>query len=151
MWRPSILFVWANPSRCPGFDWTGNDLNTKQPYNSSDLRTVENPEPGRRYTVDFRFPEFTAIYPTTSEPVFATVSIRYVPGGTCLETVSLKAYLGSYRDEVMFYEGLVNRILDDLVAACEPREMEVEGAFTVRGGIETRVTCRFGSGGQDGR
>ena len=51
------------------------------------LVTVPNPEPERRYTVTFRYSEFTALYPTTSEPVFATVSIRYVPGETCLDQV----------------------------------------------------------------
>ena len=109
--------------------------------------TVPNPEPGRPYTVEFRFPEFTAIYPTTSEPVFATVSIRYVAGETCLETVSLKGYLGSFRSVTMYYEGMVNRILDDLLAACSPREMDVTGQFTVRGGIESTVTARFEAGG----
>jgi 7-cyano-7-deazaguanine reductase len=109
--------------------------------------TVPNPEPGRPYTVEFRFPEFTAIYPTTSEPVFATVSIRYVPGEICLETVSLKGYLGSFRSVTMYYEGMVNRILDDLLAACSPREMDVTGQFTVRGGIESTVTARFEAGG----
>ena len=113
------------------------------------LVTVPNPEPERRYTVTFRYSEFTARYPTTSEPVFATVSILYVPGETCLETVSLKRYLGTFRNETMFYEGLVNRILDDLVSACKPREMDVTGAFTVRGGIESSVSARYLSGGGD--
>ena len=112
--------------------------------------TVPNPEPGRPYTVEFRFPEFTAIYPTTSEPVFATVSIRYVPGETCLETVSLKGYLGSFRSVTMYYEGMVNRILDDLLAACRPREMDITGQFMVRGGIESTVTARFKPGGAFG-
>ena len=113
------------------------------------LVTVPNPEPDCRYTVTFRYSEFTALYPTTFEPVFATVSIRYVPGETCLETVSLKRYLGTFRNETLFYEGLVNRILDDLVSACKPREMDVTGAFTVRGGIESSVSARYLSGGSD--
>ena len=113
------------------------------------LVTVPNPEPDRRYTVTFRYSEFTALYPTTSEPVFAPVSILYVPGETCLETVSLKRYLGTFRNETLFYEGLVNRILDDLVSACKPRKMDVTGAFTVRGGIESSVSARYLSGGSD--
>ena len=44
------------------------------------LKTVENPRPERPYTIEFVFPEFTAVYPETNEPVFATVTIRYVPG-----------------------------------------------------------------------
>ncbi|MCY3766900.1 MAG: preQ(1) synthase [Gemmatimonadetes bacterium] len=104
------------------------------------LVTTQNPQPDRPYTIEFVFPEFTAVLPVTSEPVFATVTIRYVPGGTCIETVSLKRYLGSFRNQATSYEAAVNRILDDLVAACNPEEMRVIGEFTVRGGIAATVT-----------
>lgn len=104
------------------------------------LETTENPQPDRPYTIEFVFPEFTAVLPVTSEPVFATVTIRYVPGGTCIDTVSLKRYLGSFRNQAMSYEAAVNRILDDLVAACNPEKMTVIGEFTVRGGIAATVT-----------
>ncbi len=105
-----------------------------------DLETVENPQQGRPYTIEFVFPEFTAVYPVTKEPVFATITIRYAPGAKCIETVSLKRYLGSYRNEALPYEAAVNRILDDLVGACHPVNMVVVGEFTVRGGIATTVT-----------
>lgn len=104
------------------------------------LVTTQNPQPDRSYTIEFVFPEFTAVLPVTSEPVFATVTIRYVPGGACIETVSLKRYLGSFRNQAMSYEAAVNRILDDLVAACNPEKMTVIGEFTVRGGIAATVT-----------
>ena len=104
------------------------------------LVTTQNPQPDRPYTIEFVFPEFTAVLPVTSDPVFATVTIRYVPGGTCIETVSLKRYLGSFRNQAMSYEAAVNRILDDLVAACNPEKMTVIGEFTVRGGIAATVT-----------
>ncbi len=111
------------------------------------LETVENPKPGRPYTIEFAFPEFTAVYPVTNEPVFATVTIRYVPGARCIETVSLKQYLGSYRNQALSYEAAVNRILDDLVAACHPANMVVVGEFTVRGGIAVTVTVDTGEAG----
>ena len=38
-------------------------------------------------------------------------------------------------------ETLTNRILDDLVAACQPLEMEVTGDFAARGGITISVTA----------
>lgn len=104
------------------------------------LKAIENPQPCRPYTIEFVFPEFTAVYPLTNEPVFATITVRYVPGDTCIETVSLKRYLGSYRNLSMSYEASVNRILDDLVAACNPKRMTVVGKFTVRGGIAATVT-----------
>lgn len=104
------------------------------------LKTTENPRPDRPYTIEFVFSEFTAIYPLTNEPVFATITVRYVPGETCIETVSLKRYLGSFRNQATSYEASVNRILDDLVAACNPEKMTVIGEFTVRGGIAATVT-----------
>lgn len=104
------------------------------------LVTTQNPQPDRPYTIEFIFPEFTAIYPVTNEPVFATITVRYMPRDTCIETVSLKRYLGSYRNQSMSYEASVNRILDDLVAACNPEKMTVIGEFTVRGGIAATVT-----------
>ncbi len=77
-------------------------------------------------------------------PDFGTIRIRYVPGERCIELKSLKLYLWSFRDDGIFYERAVNRILDDLVAACQPRWMEVVGDFNVRGGIKSVVTARHG-------
>ena len=104
------------------------------------LKTTENPQRGRPYTIEFVFTEFTSVLPATNEPVFATVTVRYEPGDTCLDTVSLKRYLGSYRNKEASYEASVNGILDDLVAACNPKKMRVVGEFTVRGGIAATVT-----------
>ena len=56
-----------------------------------------------------------------------------------MELKSWKLYLWSFRDEGAFHEAVTNRILDDLVAAIEPRRLRVEGAFSVRGGITTTV------------
>ena len=107
------------------------------------LTCTENPHPGRVYTVEFIFPEFTSIYPPTGFPDFATVTVRYVPGKRCVETGFLKQYLNSYREAALFAEASVNRILDDLVAACAPREMTVVGAFNVRGGIASVVKASY--------
>jgi 7-cyano-7-deazaguanine reductase len=43
----------------------------------------------------------------------------------------------------IFYEHVVNRILEDLVAVLEPKYIEVTGDFTARGGITTKVTAVF--------
>ena len=56
---------------------------------------------------------------------------------------ALKLYLFGYRDRGIFYEHSINTILDDLVAACRPRRMTVEGRFTPRGGISSRVTATY--------
>ena len=108
------------------------------------LETFPNPQPARPYEIRFDCPEFTCICPKTGQPDFATIRIRYVPDQNCVELKSLKIYLWSYRDVGAFHEAVTNRILDDLVAACSPRFMEVEGGFMVRGGIHTVVRVRHG-------
>ena len=89
-------------------------------------------------------PEFTSVCPKTGQPDFGTIHIRYIPGKVCIELKSLKLYLWSYRNEGAFYEKVTNTILNDLVAACSPRWMEVIGDFTVRGGIATQVIATHG-------
>ena len=107
------------------------------------LETFPNAYPDRRYTVTFASEEFTSLCPKTGQPDFGVITIRYVPGARCIESKSLKLYLFSYRDEGTFMETLTNRILDDLVAACEPLEMEVTGDFAARGGITISVTATY--------
>jgi 7-cyano-7-deazaguanine reductase len=110
------------------------------------LETFENPRPERDYEIVIRCPEFTSVCPKTGLPDFGTITIRYVPDRSCVELKSLKLYLIEYRNRGIFYEAVVNRVLDDLVAATAPRRMEVEGAFTARGGITTTVVARHGEG-----
>lgn len=111
------------------------------------LETFDNPAPDRDYEVVHTAPEFTSLCPVTGQPDFATVAVRYVPDRRCVELKSLKLYFFAFRDRGIFYEAVVNRILDDLVAACAPRRMEVRGEFRVRGGISSVVTASFPFGG----
>lgn len=106
------------------------------------LETFENQFPGRDYEIEIVCPEFTAVCPKTGQPDFGTITIRYVPDTRCIELKSLKMYLQAYRDRGIFYENSINVILDDLVAACEPRRMTVIGQFTPRGGISSRITVQ---------
>jgi len=108
---------------------------------SRDLETFDNPAPERDYEIEFDCPEFTCLCPLTGQPDFAHFHVTYVPDRRCLELKSLKLYLWSYRDVGAFHEKVTNRILDDLVAACRPRMMEVIGDWFVRGGITTQVRC----------
>ncbi|MCC7140365.1 MAG: NADPH-dependent 7-cyano-7-deazaguanine reductase QueF [Planctomycetes bacterium] len=111
------------------------------------LETFPNPAPGRDYEIVHTAPEFTSLCPVTGQPDFATIVVRYVPDGRCVELKSLKLYFFAFRDRGIFYEAVVNRILDDLVAATAPRRMEVRGEFRVRGGISSVVTATFPFGG----
>jgi len=106
---------------------------------SKDLETFPNPNAERDYTISFEAPEFTCLCPMTGQPDFATIRIRYVPDELCVELKSLKLYLWSFRDEGAFHEAVTNRIANDLIALLDPRFIEVEGDFFVRGGIKTVV------------
>ena len=106
---------------------------------SKHLETFKNPKPERDYEIVLDCPEFTSVCPKTGQPDFGKIVIRYIPDKLCIELKSLKLYLWSYRNEGAFYEKVVNVILDDLVAACHPRSMEVVGNFNVRGGISSTV------------
>lgn len=81
--------------------------------------------------------------PKTGLPDFGEIRIDYVPDQQCLELKALKYYLLEYRNQGVFYETVINKILDDLVAACAPRRMTLTGAFTARGGITTTVTAEY--------
>ena len=105
------------------------------------LETFPNPRPEREYEIEIRCPEFTSVCPMTGLPDFGEIIVRYVPGPRCLELKALKYYFLEYRNRGIFYEAATNQILDDLVAACEPRRMTVTGAFTARGGITTSVVA----------
>ena len=110
----------------------------------ADLETFQNPHPARSYLVESVTHEFTCLCPKTGQPDFATVRVRYVPDQRCVELKSLKLYLWGFRDEGHFHEDVTNRILGDLVGACDPLWMEVRGEFRTRGGISTTVTARHG-------
>ncbi len=88
-------------------------------------------------------PEYTSVCPMTGLPDFGCITITYRPNAKIVELKSLKFYLLQYRNVGIFYESLVNQILDDLVAVLEPKFMEVAGDFTSRGGITTKVTAVF--------
>ena len=108
---------------------------------SRQLETFDNPRPERDYEISMECPEFTCVCPRTGQPDFATIRIKYVPARLCVELKSLKLYLWSYRNEGTFHEAVVNKILDDLVGAIQPKSMTVVGDFNVRGGIHTVVTA----------
>src|SRR6188508_133738 len=107
------------------------------------LEAFANPRPRRDYTVEFVFPEFTSMCPVTGQPDFATITVTYVPDRLCVEMKSLKLYYLAYRNKGIFYESVVNTILDDLVAVLKPRRMTVVGQFAVRGGTAGTVTASY--------
>lgn len=97
----------------------------------------------RGYEITTVVPEFTSVCPKTNLPDFGTLTIRYQPRQQCIELKSLKYYLLGYRNLGIFYENAVNRILDDVVAACRPEWAVVEGSFNTRGGMHSTITARY--------
>jgi 7-cyano-7-deazaguanine reductase len=109
------------------------------------LEVFDNPRPKRDYRIVHTCPEFTSVCPITGLPDFGTITIEYVPDRLCVELKSLKYYFFGFRQQGIFYEAVVNQMLDDLVEACRPRSMTVTGEFAVRGGISSMVTASFPS------
>jgi 7-cyano-7-deazaguanine reductase len=107
------------------------------------LDTFPYEYPGREIVVSFTIPEFTAICPFSDFPDFATLKLDYVPNEKCVELKSLKLYINSFRDVKVFHEHVVNKIVEDFVAACDPLRVELEGDFNVRGNIKTVVRARY--------
>ena len=122
------------------------------------IETFANPYPRRDYEIVMTCPEFTSLCPVGGiesdaeelkalgggAPDFGTITVTYSPNRWCLELKSLKLYLWSYRNDGVFFERAVNRILDDLSRAAKPRRMVVVGDFNVRGGIKSMITARAG-------
>ena len=95
------------------------------------------------YEITVTIPEYTSVCPRTGLPDFGTVTLHYVPDKSCIELKSLKNYIQAYRNLGIFYENAVNRILRDVVAACQPIRAVVRGEFTPRGGIRSAVEARY--------
>jgi 7-cyano-7-deazaguanine reductase len=123
------------------------------------LETFPNPYPDRDYLIEMTSAEFTSLCPLggvesdASElellkggaPDFGTIHISYAPDAVCIELKSLKLYLWSFRNDGIFYERAVNRILDDLAAKMRPKWIQVVGDFNVRGGIKSVISAAHGA------
>ena len=98
---------------------------------------------GREIWIEFDMPEFTAICPFSDFPDFAVIRLKYVPNKRCIELKSLKLYINSFRDVKVFHEHVINILMEDFVAACDPLKVELEGDFHVRGNIKTVVRSSY--------
>ena len=136
--------------------------NTPSPVNQDGLKIESTPRaemslfpletfayefPGKEIKINFEIPEFTAICPFSDFPDFAIIRIEYVPNERCIELKSLKLYINSFRDVKIFHEHVINVILEDFVAACDPQSVDIEGDFHVRGNIKTVVRASYKKAG----
>lgn len=107
------------------------------------LETFENKFPSRDYSIQFIFPEFTSLCPKTGQPDFATITVDYIANHRCIESKSLKLYFFAFRQHGSFMETITNKILEDLVSICRPKQMKVTGKFNARGGTFINVTAEY--------
>jgi len=105
------------------------------------LETFANQFPD--YEITIEIPEFTSVCPKSGLPDFGTLIIRYVPAGRVIELKSLKDYILGYRNLGIFYENVVNRVLEDVVRACRPTRAVVTGEFNPRGGIRSVIEAHY--------
>lgn len=142
--RANFHIAMPNANRARQFTLLGRS-NAKLPRSPAEARleTFLNPAPRRNYRIHFETDDFTSVCPVTGQPDFARIDIDYIPDRLCVESKSLKFYLASYRNERAFNEAVTNRILDDFVKACAPREVVVTAQFSARGGIALTVRAEY--------
>ncbi|HQI22409.1 MAG TPA: preQ(1) synthase [Candidatus Saccharicenans sp.] len=109
-----------------------------------EIETFPNQFPD--YEITIEIPEYTSVCPKTGLPDFGIITIRYIPDKKVMELKSLKMYILAYRNLGIFYENAVNRILEDVVKACQPKKALVRGEFTPRGGLSSIVEARYPRG-----
>lgn len=110
---------------------------------NAELERFPNRTTHRDYDISFSCPEFTCLCPRSGFPDFATINIQYVPDQWCVELKSLKLYINKFRNDRIFHEDVTNRILDDMVKLLEPKFMNVEADFNVRGNIHTVISASY--------
>ncbi len=108
-----------------------------------EIETFPNPKRERPYIITHVNPEFTSVCPITGLPDFGTITVKYTADELCLELKSLKYYFLEFRNKGIFYEDVTNQILDDLVEACKPLEMEIISEFSTRGGMHTIINAKY--------
>ena len=118
---------------------------TEEPR-ADQLETFANQFAGRDYTIEIVCPEFTSVCPKTGQPDFGTLTFTYTPAAKCVELKSLKLYFVSFRQRGIFYEAVINEMLEDLVSAVKPRWMEITGEFSTRGGLHSNVVAKYTKG-----
>jgi 7-cyano-7-deazaguanine reductase len=143
-WRANFHVAVAKRKRADQLTLLGKS-DAKLPSSPAEARleTFPNPAPERNYRIHFETDDFTSVCPVTGQPDFARIDIDYIPDRLCLESKSLKFYLASYRNERAFNEAVTNRILDNFVKACAPREAIVTAQFSARGGIALTVRAKY--------
>lgn len=118
-------------------------MGDKSRVNSRLLKVINYEYSGKKIGVVVETDEFTCICPWSGLPDFAHLKVSYIPDKLCVELKSLKLYLHSYRNVGIVHESVVNKLLKDLVKLVKPKEMHIEAAFSIRGGLKTTVKADY--------
>ncbi len=110
-------------------------------HQSDLLKTFPNPKKERDYLIEIEIPEFTCLCPATGQPDFALIVLTYFPNKLCIELKSLKQYIASFREVGCYHEDVSNKILDDLISVLDPKLMQINAKFNVRGGTYPTIRC----------
>ena len=84
--------------------------------------------------------EVTANCPVTGQPDFYTVIIEYVPRILCVESKTIKLFLGNYRNKGLFCEAFADEICAAFNQTLEPKAIEVTVIQKPRGGVSIHAT-----------
>jgi 7-cyano-7-deazaguanine reductase len=103
------------------------------------LETFANPGVSH---VEMTSDELTAVCPVTDQPDLYIAKIEFWPQALCIESKSLKLYLGGFRNQGHFCEALAVTIRDDVADALELPRDKVRVTLTqkARGGITITAT-----------
>jgi len=126
---------------------SGKEKKGTREIREAELTPIENQYPERDYMIDIELPEFTCLCPVTGYPDFAVINVHYIPDQYIVELKSLKLYINKFRDQGIFHEEAVNRIMDDIVEKIAPRWIKVVGDFNRRGNVKTIVTAEHSQEG----
>ena len=119
------------------------DIKSEDAIEANHLLAFDYEYQGSNTEIHIQTEEFVAVCPWTGLPDFGELSVKYVPGKLCIELKSLKYYLLSSKDVGIVQEHAANRIMKDLVEACEPITMIIDLNYNARGGIQTTVTVNY--------
>ena len=111
----------------------------------SEIICFENPNKSRNYQIIIDLPEFTCKCPFSGYPDFAKLKVTYQPKEKVYELKSLKLYVNNFRDQKISHEEVINKIMDDLIAAANPQWLSLNADFNPRGNVSMKLELIHGN------
>jgi 7-cyano-7-deazaguanine reductase len=110
----------------------------------TEVQTHKSPYTGEvAGAVQIVAPEFTHFPPEGVFPHLARITIEYVPREMTLDADSVGEYCIGFRDERLTQEEAVQKICEELCAACQPMMMNVTSQYSMRNGLAASPQARY--------